>query len=135
VSVGGGRAAGSPLVHHELCFGCGRVNLFGLLLELEPAGRDVVAGRCFIKQDHQGPDRGFAHPGLLATALGEAMALACGSEARAVSFETSLEAPAPVGSFLEIEASVTGRDGPLAYASATASIDQRMVAQARGSFS
>jgi hypothetical protein len=24
------------LVHHDLCFGCGQTNLFGLLLEVEP---------------------------------------------------------------------------------------------------
>jgi hypothetical protein len=123
-----------PLVHHELCFGCGRVNLFGLLLEVEPAGPDAVAGRCFIKQDHQGAERGRAHEGLIGTALLEAMALACGVEARAVSFEISLREPAPIGTFLEIEARVSRRDGPSADASATARGDQRMVAQARGSF-
>jgi hypothetical protein len=71
-----------PLVHHELCFGCGRTNLFGILLDVEPVGPDAVAGRCFIKQDHQGPDRGRAHEGVVAAALAEAMALACGLDAR-----------------------------------------------------
>jgi hypothetical protein len=123
-----------PLVHHELCFGCGRVNLFGLLLEVEPAGPEAVAGRCFIKQDHQGAERGRAHEGLIGAALLEAMALACGVEARAVSFEISLSEPAPVGAFLEIEARVQRRDGLSADASASARGDQRMVAQARGSF-
>ena len=123
-----------PLVHHELCFGCGRVNLFGLLLEVEPAGPDAVAGRCFIKQDHQGAERGRAHEGLIGAALLEAMALACGVEARSVSFEVSLSDTAPVGTFLDIEARVERRDGPTADASATARVDQRMVAQARGSF-
>jgi acyl-coenzyme A thioesterase PaaI-like protein len=123
-----------PLVHHELCFGCGRVNLFGLLLELEPAGPDAVAGRGFLKQDHQGADRGRAHEGVVASALVEAMALACGPDARATSFEIELSAPAPIGAFLEIEARVERRDGPSAAASATARSDQRMVAQARGSF-
>ena len=85
------------LRHHELCFGCGRTNLFGLLLEVEEVAPGAVAGRCFIKQDHQGADRGRAHEGVLAAALAEAMALACGVDARAVSFEVSLEAPAPVG--------------------------------------
>ena len=47
-----------PLVHHELCFGCGRVNLFGLLLEVDEVAPGAVAGRCFVKQDHQGADRG-----------------------------------------------------------------------------
>jgi len=122
------------LVHHELCFGCGRVNLFGLLLELEPADPDAVAGRGFLKQDHQGADRGRAHEGVVATALLEAMALACGVEARPVSFEITVSEPAPVGAFVDIEARVERRDGPTADASATARVDQRMVAQARGRF-
>jgi acyl-coenzyme A thioesterase PaaI-like protein len=134
VSAGGGRAAGSPLVHHELCFGCGRTNLFGLLLEVEPVGQDTVAGRCFIKQDHQGGERRSAHDGVIAAALTEAMALACGPDARALGFEVEISAPAPVGSFLEVRARVERRDGLSAHASATATADQRMVAQARGSF-
>ena len=35
------------LVHHDLCFGCGQTNLFGLLLEIERVDADRVAGRCF----------------------------------------------------------------------------------------
>ncbi len=123
-----------PLVHHELCFGCGRVNLFGLLLEAEEVAPGTVAGRCFLKQDHQGADRGQGHEGVVGASLVEAMALACGADARAVSFEISLDAPAPVGTFLELEARVARRDGPITYATATARADQRMVAQARGSF-
>jgi hypothetical protein len=53
-----------PLVHHELCFGCGRVNLFGLLLEVQEVAPGAVAGRCFVKQDHQGADRRRAHDGV-----------------------------------------------------------------------
>jgi acyl-coenzyme A thioesterase PaaI-like protein len=122
------------LVHHELCFGCGRTNLFGLLLEVEEAAPGAVSGRGFVKQDHQGPDRGHAHEGVIAAALCEAMALACGLDARAVSFEVTLEAPAPVGVFLELTAEVERREGQIAHASATASADRRMVARARGSF-
>jgi hypothetical protein len=122
------------LVHHELCFGCGRVNLFGLMLELEPAGPDAVAGRGFLKQDHQGADRGRAHEGVVSAALLDAMALACGPGARVTAFEISVSAPAPVGAFLDIEARVERRDGPTADASATARVDERMVAQARGSY-
>ena len=123
-----------PLVHHELCFGCGRTNLFGLLLEVEQTAPGEVAGRCFLKQDHQGPDRGRGHPGVVGVALAEAMALACGLEARIVSYEVAVADRAPVGAFLEVEARVERRDGPLAYAVASARADQRMVAQARGSF-
>ncbi len=123
-----------PLVHHELCFGCGRVNLFGLLLEVDEVAPGAVAGRCFVKQDHQGADRGQAHDGVVAAALAEAMALACGRAARAVSFEVTLSAPAPIGTFLELEAHVERRDGPISYAAAAATADGRMVAQARGSY-
>jgi acyl-coenzyme A thioesterase PaaI-like protein len=123
-----------PLLHHELCFGCGRTNLFGLLLEVEEVAPGAVAGRCFIKQDHQGADRGRAHDGVVGAALAEAMGLACGVDARAVSFEVSFEGPAPVGAFVEIAARVDAREGPLANTSATATSDQRMVAQARGKF-
>ena len=123
-----------PLLHHELCFGCGRTNLFGLLLEVEEVAPGAVAGRCFIKQDHQGADGGRAHDGIIAAALAEAMALACGLDARAVSFEVSLDAPVPVGGFVEVRARVESRDGQLANASASATADRRVVAQALGRF-
>jgi acyl-coenzyme A thioesterase PaaI-like protein len=123
-----------PLVHHELCFGCGRVNLFGLLLELERDGPGKVLGRAFLKQDHQGPDRGTAHPGILAAALTEAMALAVGVEARATGLEIDFEHPAPIGGFLELEARVERREGPTAYVTGQATADQRMAARGRGSF-
>ena len=123
-----------PLVHHELCFGCGRTNLFGLLLEVEEVAPGAVAGRCFIKQDHQGADGGRAHDGVLGGALAEAMGLACGVESRAVSYEVSLIAPAPVGAFVDVEARVEARDGSLADAGATASVEGRIVARARGRF-
>jgi acyl-coenzyme A thioesterase PaaI-like protein len=83
------------LKHHDLCFGCGQANLFGLQME---------AGRFFVKQDHQGPD-GAAHPGILATALAEAMLLA-GQDVTGMRIE--LRAPAPVGEFVEIEATPAG---------------------------
>ena len=112
-----------PLIHHELCFGCGRANLFGLLAELKPAGDGRVGGRCFIKQDHQGPVPGLAHPGIVAAALVEAIALAGGQDMRGV--EIRFEAPAPVGAFLELEAS---------SAEASARADGRPVASARASY-
>jgi hypothetical protein len=89
------------LVHHELCFGCGQANLFGLQLELTRSG-DGVEGRFFVKQDHQGPD-GSAHPGVLAAALWEALSASASPSA----FTVSLVAPAPVGSFVLLRASGT----------------------------
>jgi hypothetical protein len=123
------------LVHHDLCFGCGQTNLFGLLLEVEQFGADRVAGRCFIKQDHQGPDRTAAHQGVIAAAVCEAMALACGARARAVSVTVELTADdAPVGAFLDVEAATGDREDGTVWATATASSEGRPVAVARGRF-
>ncbi len=123
------------LVHHELCFGCGRTNLFGLLLEAERSDLDLVTGRCFIKQDHQGPERGTAHPGIVATALVEVMALAAGGEARPQTLSVSFDGVAPVGSFLALEARVQERDGTTVTLAAVARAENGDVAQARGTFS
>ena len=130
-----------PLVHHELCFGCGRANLFGLLAELEPASARELTGRCFIKQDHQGDQPGVAHHGVLAAALTEAMALAVGQTpqlepadhqpVRLRTLEVAYEATAPVGTFLEITATVDAGDRA---AHAAAHAEGRLVATARGTF-
>jgi hypothetical protein len=93
-------------MHHELCFGCGRTNLFGLLMEAERTEDDRLTGRWFVKQDHQGPERGRAHPGIVASALIEAAMLAVRDDARVKRIELELEpgaAPA-VGSFCDVEA-------------------------------
>jgi acyl-coenzyme A thioesterase PaaI-like protein len=123
-----------PLVHHELCFGCGRTNLFGLLLEAEPSGPGAVRGRCFIKQDHQGAHRGSAHDGIVATALCEAMALACGPGASAHALEVTFDARAPIGTFLDLEAEVGTVEGGGMSASAHASTGGVQVAHATGTF-
>ena len=122
------------LVHYELCFGCGRTNLFGLLSELERTEEGVVAGRCFIKQDHQGPQRGVAHEGVVAAALSEAMSFACGDQMHATSIEVRLERPVPVGAFLEVEAQVLDLPGGAFQASATATLEDNAVASARGAY-
>src|SRR5947209_10114364 len=110
------------LVHHELCFGCGRTNLFGLLSELERTEEGVVPGRCFIKQDHQGPQRGVAHEGVVAAALSEAMSFACGDHMQPTSIELTLERPGPLGVFLEVEAQVLDLPRGAFPASATATL-------------
>jgi hypothetical protein len=94
--------SGRP-AHHDLCFGCGLSNPFGLQLEAqrEDGRDDAVVGRFFVKQDHQGPSRG-AHPGVLAAALLEAVSLAGGAPA-SVRLELG-EGPA-VGTFVRVEAS------------------------------
>jgi acyl-coenzyme A thioesterase PaaI-like protein len=123
-----------PLVHHELCFGCGRTNLFGLLLEAEHSGSDAVAGRCFVKQDHQGARHGTAHEGIPATALIEAMALACGRNVRLERLELNLGRDVPVGEFLEVEASVHDRGADELHVAARVKTGADYVGSASGSF-
>ena len=100
----------APITHHDLCFGCGLANLFGLQLEVELSeGR--VEGRFFVKQDHQGPP-GFAHGGVISTALDEAMALLVhgeGMHAVTRRLEIDLLGPVPVGSFAAVAAWVESR--------------------------
>jgi acyl-coenzyme A thioesterase PaaI-like protein len=105
--------ADSRLVHHDLCFGCGQANLFGLQLELERRPGGGVAGRFFVKQDHQGPP-GYVHGGVLATALDEAMALLLHADeifALTGRLEVDLLAPAPVGTFVRVEAGLEEAEG------------------------
>jgi acyl-coenzyme A thioesterase PaaI-like protein len=125
------------ITHHELCFGCGVANLFGLQLELEAAG-GRVSGRFFVKQDHQGPP-GFAHGGVIATALDEAMALLVHSEGiHAVTrrLEVDLLGPVPVGSFATVEARIESRgERQLALGAELRGEDaERPLARASGTF-
>jgi acyl-coenzyme A thioesterase PaaI-like protein len=123
------------LVHHELCFGCGTTNLFGLLLEAERQPDGSAAGRCFIKQDHQGGVRGFAHDGIVAAALEEVMALTCGPNQRAHAVTVGFLGGVPVGEFLHVQASIEARtDGELTV-TASASAEGQVVAKARGTYS
>jgi acyl-coenzyme A thioesterase PaaI-like protein len=122
--------------HHDLCFGCGPANLFGLQLEVERRDGGGVAGRFFVKQDHQGPP-GYAHGGVLATALDEAMALLLhgqGTFALTGQLEVKLEAPAPVGAFVEVEADVERAQGRRLFLAASASAEGRTLATATGTF-
>jgi acyl-coenzyme A thioesterase PaaI-like protein len=118
------------LVHHELCFGCGRTNLFGLLIELEETDEGRVRGRGFVKQDHQGPVPGSAHPGIVAAALSEAIAFAAGDDMDLATLQIELEAPVPVGVFLEVEA----RAGTELESTATAWVSERQVASASATY-
>jgi acyl-coenzyme A thioesterase PaaI-like protein len=123
------------LRHHDLCFGCGQANLFGLQLELERRENGSVAGRFFVKQDHQGPP-GVAHGGIVGAALDDAMALAAGEgreSAITARIEVDLRSPAPVGSFLLVEASVEPASERRLEGRATARReDGTLVAEARG---
>jgi acyl-coenzyme A thioesterase PaaI-like protein len=128
--------ADARIRHHELCFGCGQQNLFGLQLELERRPEGGVSGRFFVKQDHQGPP-GYAHGGVIAAALDEAMSLMLhdqGTYALTGRLEVQLEAPAPVGAFVELEADVESAEGRTLTLTATASAEEGQLATARGTF-
>ncbi len=131
-----GRARSDPIRHHDLCFGCGQANPFGLQLELEPAA-DGVEGRFFVKQDHQGPP-GYAHGGVISAALDEAMALLVferGTFAVTGRLEIDLLAPASVGTFVQVRARVEEEgERTLALAAEAAAEDGRRLAAARGTF-
>jgi acyl-coenzyme A thioesterase PaaI-like protein len=124
------------IAHHDLCFGCGVGNLFGLHLEAEYAGGEL-RGRFFVKQDLQGPP-GTMHGGLAATALDEAMALLMVVEspgAPTARLETDLRAPIPVGVFLEARARVVEREGrKLTCTGELLDGDGAVLAQGRGIF-
>lgn len=124
------------ITHHELCFGCGQANLFGLQLEMDARDDGTLAGRFFVKQDHQGPP-GYAHGGILATALDEAMALLvhhAGVHAFTTGLEIRLRAPAPVGAFVDIVARREPGEGRRLELSAVAVSEGVEVATARGTF-
>ncbi|HKN94842.1 MAG TPA: hypothetical protein VJU60_10960 [Thermoleophilaceae bacterium] len=125
------------LAHHELCFGCGNANLFGLQMELEPADGQpgAVTGRFFIKQDHQGRE-GAAHAGVIAAALEEAMAMALhsrGVHARVRRLELELAADPPLGVFVRVDARMND-DLEAAASAREVGEDARRLAEARGFF-
>jgi acyl-coenzyme A thioesterase PaaI-like protein len=122
------------LVHDELCFGCGRANLFGLMLELNETGPGVVEGRGFVKQDHRGPERGSAHPGIVAAALTEAMALAGGLNTVPLAVTVGFIDTAAVGEFLELSAGIEQRTDDGIQVTASARSEGRLVARARGTY-
>ena len=138
MAAAGDRTA--PLSHHDLCFGCGQANLFGLQLEARPEEGGVV-GRFFLKQDHQGPP-GTAHGGILATALDETMSFAAaeaagGASVMTAAMEIDYVEPAPIATFVRIEARVESREEGSVRTEATARTvgeQGREVARARGTF-
>jgi acyl-coenzyme A thioesterase PaaI-like protein len=98
--------------HHDLCFGCGIANVFGMHLEAPPPENGELRGRFFVKQDLMGPP-GVMHGGLVATALDEVMSLLVCVElapAPTARLETDLRAPIPLGTFVEATARIVERD-------------------------
>ena len=90
-----------------------------------------------MKQDHQGPP-GYAHGGVIAAALDEAMALLLFSEgtfALTGRLEIELVAPAPVGAFVQLSARREEEgERTLELSAEAAGEDGRRLAAARGTF-
>jgi acyl-coenzyme A thioesterase PaaI-like protein len=128
--------ADAEIRHHDLCFGCGQANLFGLQLEVSRS-EEGVAGRFFVKQDHQGPP-GYAHGGVIATALDEAMALLLfdrGTFALTGRLEVELKAPAPLGTFVQVTARLEEEGERALRLTAEATTEEgRALAAATGTF-
>ena len=121
--------------HHDLCFGCGQANLFGLQLEAELSGDRELHGRFFLKQDHQGPP-GVAHGGVVSTALDEAMALllhGLGERTLTSRLEVDLLAPAPIGTVVEVRAWIESDDERRLTLGSEVS-GKTVLARARGTF-
>jgi acyl-coenzyme A thioesterase PaaI-like protein len=125
------------VTHHELCFGCGLANLFGLQMELEPDADGGLGGRFFVKQDHGGPP-GLAHGGILSTALDEAMALLVWHrriDALTRRLEVDLLGPVPIGSFVAVRAWIEDDAGRrVTLASELTGDGGAVVARGRGVF-
>jgi hypothetical protein len=130
------RSGAKRLGHHDLCFGCGLSNFFGLQLEASSDGAGELQGRFFIKQDHQGAS-GTAHAGVLVAGLAEAMDLcvgALGRNAMLRGIDVDLMGPFAVGTFVDVTASLTGDEDGRLEISATARAGDSARAQARGVF-
>ena len=104
------------------------------MLEVDETAPGNVAGRGFIKQDHRGPAPGAAHHGVVAAALGEAMALACGLSAQPLAVTVAFLDTAAVGTFLDLEASIEERTPEGIEVTASARSAERLVARARGTY-
>src|SRR5215471_9386553 len=91
------------------CFGCGGDNAGGMKLTFEQdnTGRKIV-GRFLLGEKYQG-GAGFAHGGIIAVLLDEAMGKVCRfREVRAVTAELSVEYLKPVS--IDKEIVVEGRE-------------------------
>ena len=127
--------AAGRVSHHDLCFGCGLANPFGLGLELFRDQDRGVTGRFFVKQDHQGAD-GRAHPGILAAALIEAMSHVVdgGAAVAAAKVEVEVRGEGVVGTYLAVAADVEGPGHGLTARASLRDPRDVLVAEARATF-
>jgi acyl-coenzyme A thioesterase PaaI-like protein len=99
------------------CFGCGTDHAGGLKLQRTGYDGMTATGYIEITDQHQGVP-GFAHGGLLATAMDEIVGTASWLLARKSvtgRLETDYRLPVPVGSILYVKAWCTGVEGRKIY--------------------
>lgn len=110
--------------HYAHCFGCGREQAHGLLLEARAGEGVSLTAEFTVQPAHQGAP-GLAHGGVLATALDETVgSLNWLLRTVAVTgrLETDYLRPVPVGTTLHLEAEVTAVAGRKIYSTATGRI-------------
>jgi acyl-coenzyme A thioesterase PaaI-like protein len=99
------------------CFGCGVDHAGGLKLRRTGFDGTAVTGQVEITDQHQGVP-GFAHGGLLATAMDEitgSVPWLLGKKAVTGRLETDFRLPVPVGATLHLKAWCTGAEGRKIY--------------------
>jgi acyl-coenzyme A thioesterase PaaI-like protein len=107
------------------CFGCGSDHPAGLRLQRTGYDGTTATGHIEITDQHQGVP-GFAHGGILATAMDEIVGTASwllGKKSVTGRLETDFHLPVPVGSILHVRAWCTGIDGRKIYLEGEGRID------------
>ena len=121
--------------HHPNCFGCGTENAASLGLRMRPEG-DGVAGEVTFGEQHMGAP-GFAHGGVVAAALDDALGMLLIRLRRAAvtrRLEVDYERPCFVGRRYELAARCERVDGRKLWLDSTLSEDGEVVARAKGLF-
>ena len=134
--AGGDEASGGWYPpHHPNCFGCGTDNPASLGLRVRRDG-DGVSGEVTFAEQHMGAP-GFAHGGVVAAALDDALGMLLMRLRRAAvtrRLEIDYERPCFIGRRYEVAAACERIDGRKLWLASTLSEDGKVVARAHGLF-
>jgi acyl-coenzyme A thioesterase PaaI-like protein len=123
--------------HHPNCFGCGTDNPASLGLRMRPdADGEGVAGEVTFGERHQGAP-GFAHGGVVAAALDDALGMLLMRLRRAAvtrRLEIDYERPCFIGRRYEVAAACERIDGRKLWLTSTLREGDDVVARAKGLF-
>ncbi|MEW6448548.1 MAG: PaaI family thioesterase [Bacillota bacterium] len=121
---------------NNMCFACGGKNPIGLKLQFKQE-KDEVKAAFRVRPEHQGWP-GYLHGGLMATICDEAMAQWLwlrGIEANTGELSVRFKHGVPVGTMVEVKASLTASRGKLMVLAASVLFpDGREAAVASGKF-